>query len=219
MRASARRWASCTLRKTFTPEAKARALAMVNDLKSVLRERLATLEWMGAETRTAALGKLDAFGVKIGYPDKWRDYSALDIKRQPYVLNILAAGRVRDEPQARQNRPADRQDRMGHDAADGQRVLQPDRATRSCFPAGILQPPFFSADADDAVNYGGIGAVIGHEMTHGFDDQGRQYDAQGNLKNWWTAGGRQELQGAQREGRHAVRRRISPSKGCTSTAS
>ena len=171
--------------KAFTPEAKARALAMVNDLKSVLRERLSTLEWMGADTRTAALDKLDAFGVKIGYPDKWKDYSALTIKRQPYVLNILAAGEFEMHRKlAKIGKPTDRTE-WDMTPPTVNAYYNPSR-NEIVFPAGILQPPFFSADADDAVNYGGIGAVIGHEMTHGFDDQGRQYDAQGNLKNWWT---------------------------------
>ncbi len=171
--------------KAFTPEAKARALAMVTDLKSVLRERLSTLEWMSPDTRKAALGKLDAFGVKIGYPDQFRDYGALDIKRQPYILNILAAGQFEmNRTLAKIGKPTDKTE-WDMTPPTVNAYYNPSR-NEIVFPAGILQPPFFSADADDAVNYGGMGAVIGHEMTHGFDDQGRQYDAQGNLKNWWT---------------------------------
>lgn len=171
--------------KTFTPEAKARALAMVNDLKEVLRDRLATLEWMGAETRKAALAKLDAFGVKIGYPDKFRDYATLNVERRPHVLNVLAANAFEmRRTLAKINQPVDKTE-WGMTPPTVNAYYNPTR-NEIVFPAGILQPPFFDPNADDAVNYGGMGAVIGHEMTHGFDDQGRQYDAQGNLKNWWT---------------------------------
>ncbi len=171
--------------KTFSPEAKSRALTMINDLKAVLRERLTNLEWMGPETRTAALKKLDAFGVKVGYPDKWRDYSTLDISRQPYVLNVMAANLFETKREiAKIGHPVDKTE-WGMTPPTVNAYYNPSR-NEIVFPAGILQPPFFSATADDAVNYGGMGAVIGHEMTHGFDDQGRQYDAQGNLKNWWT---------------------------------
>ena len=172
--------------KAFPPEAKQRALTMINDLKSVLRERLTNLEWMGPETRTAALKKLDAFGVKVGYPDKFRDYSALTISRQPYVLNVMAADEFETKRQvAKIGKPVDKSE-WGMTPPTVNAYYNPSR-NEIVFPAGILQPPFFSATADDAVNYGGMGAVIGHEMTHGFDDQGRQYDAEGNLKNWWTA--------------------------------
>ncbi len=171
--------------KAFPPEAKARALTMINDLKDVLRERLTNIEWMGPETRTAALKKLDAFGVKVGYPDKWRDYSALSISRQPFVLNVMAANLFETKRQvAKIGKPVDKSE-WGMTPPTVNAYYNPSR-NEIVFPAGILQPPFFSATADDAVNYGGMGAVIGHEMTHGFDDQGRQYDAQGNLKNWWT---------------------------------
>ncbi len=171
--------------KNFPPEAKARALELVNDLKSVLREQLTNLDWMGENTRKAALDKLDHFGVKIGYPDKWRDYSSLDIKRQPYVLNVLAANVFETKRLVA---------KIGQPVDKGEWDMTPPTVNayynpvrnEIVFPAGILQPPFFSAKADDAINYGGIGAVIGHEMTHGFDDQGRQYDAKGNLKEWWT---------------------------------
>ncbi len=172
--------------KTFPPEAKARALAEVKDLMAALRDKLTNIEWMGPQTRTAALEKLDKFTVKIGYPDKWRDYSRLDIKRQPYVLNVLAAADVRERPAviAKINHPVDKTE-WGMTPPTVNAYYNPVR-NEIVFPAGILQPPFFNATADDAVNYGGIGGVIGHEMTHGFDDQGRQYDAEGNLKNWWS---------------------------------
>ncbi len=171
--------------KNFPPEAKARALELVNDLKSVLRERLTGLDWMGEDTRKAALNKLDHFGVKIGYPDKWKDYSALDVKRQPYVLNVLAANAFETRRLvAKIGQPVDKTE-WDMTPPTVNAYYNPVR-NEIVFPAGILQPPFFSAQADDAINYGGIGAVIGHEMTHGFDDQGRQYDDKGNLKDWWT---------------------------------
>jgi putative endopeptidase len=171
--------------KKFTPEAKRRALVMVNDLKSALRDKIQNLDWMGSETRAAALKKLDAFGVKIGYPDKWRDYSGLEIKPQPHVLNVLAASSFEVKRQlAKIGKPVDRTE-WGVSPSTVNAYYNPN-LNEIVFPAGILQPPFFDAGADDPVNYGGIGAVIGHEMTHGFDDQGRKYDAEGNLKNWWT---------------------------------
>jgi putative endopeptidase len=172
--------------KKFSPQAKQRALVMVNDIKNALRDRIQTLEWMGTETREAALRKLDAFGIKIGYPDKWRDYSKLEIKAQPHVLNALAASEFETGRQlAKIGKPVDRTE-WGMSPPTVNAYYSPNR-NEIVFPAGILQPPFFFAQADDPVNYGGIGSVIGHEMTHGFDDQGRKFDAQGNLRGWWTA--------------------------------
>ncbi|MCA1610782.1 MAG: M13 family metallopeptidase, partial [Acidobacteria bacterium] len=169
----------------FPPEAKQRADRMVRNLIAALRDDLATLPWMGPETRKAALAKLDAFNPKIGYPDKWRDYSTLQIDRGPYVVNAMRATRfewARDL--AKVGKPVDRTD-WGMTPPAVNAYYNP-LLNEIVFPAGILQPPFFNKNADDAVNYGGMGAVIGHEMTHGFDDQGRKFDAQGNLKNWWT---------------------------------
>jgi putative endopeptidase len=172
--------------KKFTPEAKQRALAMVNDLKNALRDKIQNLDWMDAETRGAALKKLDAFGVKIGYPDKWRDYSNLKITAQPHVLNVLAASEFETKRQlAKIGKPVDPTE-WGMSPPTVNAYYSPNR-NEIVFPAGILQPPFFNVQADDPVNYGGIGAVIGHEMTHGFDDQGRKFDPEGNLRNWWTA--------------------------------
>jgi putative endopeptidase len=172
--------------KKFTPDAKQRALVMVNDLKSALRDKIQNLDWMGPETQQAALKKLDVLGVKIGYPDKWRDYSKLQIKDQPHVLNVLAASAFETQRQlAKIGKPVDRTE-WGMSPPTVNAYYSPP-LNEIVFPAGILQPPFFNAKADDPVNYGGIGGVIGHEMTHGFDDQGRKYDAQGNLRNWWTA--------------------------------
>lgn len=169
----------------FPPEAKAHTIAMVNDLKDALRERIAAADWMGAETKAAAVRKLEMLGVKIGYPDKWRDYSALEIKTQPYVLNAVACRAFEFKR---------RLDRIGKPVDPSEWDMTPPtinayydpNRNEVVFPAGILQPPNFDLKADDAANYGNTGATIGHEMTHGFDDQGRQYDGAGNLKNWWT---------------------------------
>jgi putative endopeptidase len=172
--------------RTFTPEAKARALAMVKNMEAVLRERLSTLEWMSDSTRTFALAKLDAFVNKIGYPDKWRDYSKLELSRQPFINNRFAVIDFETRRDfAKVGKPVDRTE-WGMTPATVNASYNP-LNNDVTFPAAILQPPFFDPNADDAVNYGGMGAAIGHEMTHGFDDEGRQFDAQGNLKDWWTA--------------------------------
>jgi len=169
----------------FPPEAKARALEMVNNLKEALAERIKTLEWMDEPTKKEALKKLAAFTVKIGYPDKWRDYSLLKIDRGPYVLNIARADNFEVNRELKKiGKPVDRSE-WGMTPPTVNAYYNPN-LNEIVFPAGILQPPFFDPKADDAVNYGGMGAVIGHEMTHGFDDQGRQYDAVGNLRDWWT---------------------------------
>ena len=169
----------------FPPESKTRMLKLVGNLRAALRDRLQTLEWMDEPTRAAALKKLDAFGVKIGYPDKWIDYSKLTVDRGPYVLNVLRADEFNTQRDvAKIGRPVDRGD-WDMTPPTVNAYYNP-TMNEIVFPAGILQPPFFDAQADDAVNYGGIGAVIGHEMTHGFDDEGRQFDAQGNLTDWWS---------------------------------
>jgi putative endopeptidase len=172
--------------KTFPPAAKQRALAMVEDLKVALGGKIQALDWMGDETKKEALAKLSALGVKIGYPDKWRDYSKLEIKRQAYILNVLAGQTFETSRHlARIGKPVDPSE-WGMTPQTVNAYYNPNR-NEVVFPAGILQPPFFFPNADDAVNYGGIGAVIGHEMTHGFDDQGRHFDSRGNLRDWWTA--------------------------------
>src|SRR6516165_9642848 len=172
--------------KTFPPAAKQRALAMVNDLKVALRRKIETLDWMGDETKKEALAKLSAMGVKIGYPDKWREYGVLEIRRQSYVLNVFAGQTFEMKRHlARIGKPVDPAE-WGMSPQTVNAYYSPNR-NEVVFPAGILQPPFFFQNADDAVNYGGIGAVIGHEMTHGFDDSGRHFDARGNLRDWWTA--------------------------------
>jgi putative endopeptidase len=169
----------------FPPEAKARALELINNVKEALADRIKTLEWMDEPTKKAALEKLAAFSVKIGYPEKWRDYSTLRIDRGPFVLNELRAENFESKRRLNKiGKPVDRTE-WGITPPTVNAYYNP-KMNEIVFPAGILQPPFFYANADDAVNYGGIGAVIGHEMTHGFDDQGRQYDKVGNLTDWWS---------------------------------
>ena len=173
------------VQKAFSPEAKARAQQMVHNLIAALREDISTLSWMGPDTRKAAIAKLDAFAPKIGYPDKWRDYSAYRVDRRSYFQNVLEGNRFEfDRNLAQIGKPVDRAE-WGMTPPTVNAYYN-SSLNEIVFPAGILQPPFFDPLADDAANYGGIGAVIGHEMTHGFDDQGRKFDAQGNLKNWWT---------------------------------
>jgi putative endopeptidase len=173
------------VQKAFGPDAKARALTMVNMIKSAMREHIRSAAWMSEATKAAAYKKLDTMRSKIGYPDKWRDYGKLDISRRPYVLNVLAANAFEfNRDMAKLGKPVDRNE-WNMTPPTNNAYYEP-TLNEMCFPAGILQPPFFDATADDATNYGSIGATMGHELTHGFDDQGRQYDAAGNLKNWWT---------------------------------
>jgi len=171
--------------KAFSPAAKARAKAMIENLRVAYAERIQATDWMSAATKAEALKKLNAFTVKIGYPDKWKDYSALSVSRESYLNNLLAAREWANKDEVGHfGKPIDRGE-WGMTPPTVNAYYNPPM-NEIVFPAGILQPPFYDPKADDAVNYGGIGAVIGHEMTHGFDDQGRQYDAQGNLKDWWT---------------------------------
>jgi putative endopeptidase len=172
------------VKAAFPPEAKAKMLVMVENLRVALREHITNLDWMGADTKQQALKKLNAFGVKIGYPDKWKTY-AFDIKRGDYFGNVRRASAFRiQENLAKLGKPIDRTE-WGMTPPTVNAYYSP-TMNEIVFPAGILQPPFFDPKADDAVNYGAIGWVIGHEMTHGFDDSGSQFDAEGNLKNWWT---------------------------------
>ena len=172
--------------KYFPPEAKERMLKLVENLRISLGEHIDSLEWMSAETKAKAKEKLAAFYVKIGYPDKWRDYSGLTIDpKKSYWDNVREAAIFESDYMSDVNKPVDKT-RWLMSPQTVNAYYNP-TTNEICFPAGILQPPFFYMDADDAVNYGGIGVVIGHEMTHGFDDQGRQYDKDGNLKDWWTA--------------------------------
>lgn len=169
----------------FSPQAKARMEELVKNLRAALAEDIKALPWMGEATKTKALAKLAKIDQKIGYPTKWRDYSALIIRRESYAANVLAAQEFlvrRDLDKI--GKPVDRNEWFMTPQTVNAYYNPP--TNEIVFPAGILQPPFFSEDYDDALNYGAIGMVIGHELTHGFDDQGSQYDADGNLKNWWT---------------------------------
>jgi len=168
----------------FPPEAKAKVLEMIENIRVALRERITNLDWMGAETKQQAMKKLDAISVKIGYPDKWKTY-AFDVKRDDYYGNARRAAAFRiQENMKKLGKPVDRTEwSMTPPTVN---AYYSSSMNDINFPAGILQPPFFDPRADDAVNYGAIGFVIGHEITHGFDDSGSQFDAQGNLKNWWT---------------------------------
>lgn len=171
--------------KAFSPEAKQKALEMVTNIKASLAEHIQTNTWMSAPTKAEALKKLRALRVKIGYPDKWKDYSSLNISRESYLRNVLAARLWESRREAaRLGGPVDHTEWDMTPSTINAYYNPP--LNEIVFPAGYLQPPFFDPKADDAVNYGAIGGVMGHEMTHGFDDQGRQYDAAGNLRDWWT---------------------------------
>ena len=169
----------------FPPEAKARMVELVSNLSAAYGQSISELDWMSAETKAAAQVKLEKFTPKIGYPDQWQDYSKLDIVKGDLVGNVMRANRFGFELT---------RDWLGGPIQEWVWVMNPQEvnagyvATQNevIFPAGILQPPFFNMAADDAVNYGAIGTVIGHEMGHGFDDQGSKYDGDGNLQNWWT---------------------------------
>lgn len=172
--------------KYFPAAAKERMVKLVDNLSVALGERIQAQEWMSTETKAKAMEKLSTFHVKIGYPDKWKDYSTLEIKNDSYWANICRAA---------QWETADNLSRVGKPVDKDEWLMTPQTVNayynpttnEICFPAAILQYPFFDMEADDAFNYGAIGVVIGHEMTHGFDDQGRQFDKDGNLKEWWTA--------------------------------
>lgn len=176
---------SVYVQKAFPPAAKARALEMVRNLEAALKSDISTLSWMGEATRKQALIKLDAFLNKIGYPDKWRDYATLSVDRTSYVANRLRVGKFNEERDWNKiGKPVDRMEWLMSPPTVN--AYYNPQINEIVFPAGILQPPYFDASADDALNYGGMGSVIGHEMTHGFDDEGRQFDWTGNLANWWS---------------------------------
>ena len=172
------------VKRAFSPEAKTKVLSMVQFMRQVLKQRIEGLEWMGADTKQQAIRKLEAFGVKMGYPDTWRSYG-WEVKRGDHFGNLRrsAAFEVRRNLN-KLGKPIDRTE-WGMTPPTVNAYYSP-TFNEIAFPAGILQPPFFDPKADDAVNFGAIGWVIGHEMTHGFDDSGSQFDADGNLKNWWT---------------------------------
>ncbi|MEM0155249.1 MAG: M13 family metallopeptidase [Thermoplasmataceae archaeon] len=173
------------VKEHFGPEARERMNALVKDLMEVFADRLASLSWMNEVTRERALEKFKRFRPKIGHPAKFRDYSSVEIRKDEYFGNVsrCAAFELRRET-ARVGRPVDKDEWFMTPPTVNAYFSPPDNEI--VFPAGILQPPFFDVNADDAVNYGAIGAVIAHEMTHGYDDQGRRYDLEGNLKDWWS---------------------------------
>ena len=170
----------------FTPAAKTKMLEIVQSLREVLRDRITRADWMSGRTRAQALAKLEAFKQKIGYPDRWQDYAELDVQRDSYAANVRRARtyQVRRDV-ARVGKPVDRDQWLM--TAPTVNAYYSASLNEIAFPAGRLQPPFFSAEYDDPANYGGIGATIGHELSHGFDDSGRKYDAAGNVRDWWTA--------------------------------
>ncbi|HVT43235.1 MAG TPA: M13 family metallopeptidase [Thermoanaerobaculia bacterium] len=179
--------------RAFTPETKARADAMIADLRGAIHGRISNLEWMGDETKKKALEKLGTFVSKIGYPGTWRDYSSLEIGRASYLANVRAANAFEVRRITRKiGQPIDR----------GEWAMAPQTVNayyhplmnEIVFPAAIMQPPFFDGTMDDAVNYGAMGGVIGHEFMHGFDDQGSRFDAKGNMKSWWTDGDRKRFE-------------------------
>ena len=170
--------------KYFPKEAKDKMLKLVDNLKYALAERIKSNTWMTDTTKVKAIEKLNTFHVKIGYPDKWRDYSGLNIQKESYYANILRSSKFEIAYQlSKIDKPVDKD--LWLMTPQTVNAYYNPTTNEICFPAAILQPPFFDMNADDAVNYGAIGVVIGHEMTHGFDDKGRQYDKDGNLNDWW----------------------------------
>ncbi|PLX19235.1 MAG: peptidase M13 [Marinilabiliales bacterium] len=171
--------------KYFPAEAKTRMVELVENLRIALGERIEDLEWMSEETKVKAKDKLASVNVKIGYPDKWEDFSNLEVGQDAYVLNVLEANKFwKQKNLAEIGQPVDKSEWFF--PAHTVNAYYAPTLNEICFPAGILQPPFFYLDGDDAINYGAIGMVIGHEMSHGFDDRGRLYDKNGNLESWWT---------------------------------
>jgi putative endopeptidase len=173
------------VKRAFSPAAKARAMEMVKFHLQAMRNRIQAAAWMGEATKAQAFHKIDTMRTKIGYPDTWRDYSSLHLSRDSYVGNVIAASAFEFRRQLNKlGKPVDRNEWLMTPQTNN--AYYEPTLNEMCFPAGILQPPFFDEKADDASNYGALASTIGHELTHGFDDQGRQYDADGNLKNWWT---------------------------------
>jgi putative endopeptidase len=169
----------------FPSSARARMLELVGNIKAVFHDRLQKLEWMTEATRAKALAKFDRFTTKIGHPDKFRDYSKVEVRADDYLGNVERAAAFESRRQlARVGQPVDRSE--WHMTPETVNAYFNPSQNEIVFPAGILQPPFFDVEMDDAVNYGAIGVVIGHEITHGYDDQGRKYDPDGNLNDWWT---------------------------------
>ncbi|MEP2024224.1 MAG: M13 family metallopeptidase [Reichenbachiella sp.] len=178
--------------EVFPPEAKEKCLEMVNNIKAAMHNRIDQLTWMSEETKKEAHMKLTKLKVKIGYPDKWEDYSSIEITKDNYVQNRWNANTFSNEENFGKLGKSIDPDEW-HMAASAVNAYYNPPANEIVFPAGILQPPFYNYKADEAVNYGGIGAVIGHEITHGFDDSGRKYNHEGELKDWWTEADAEEF--------------------------
>ncbi len=178
--------------EAFPPESKAATLKMVHELEAALKQDITELSWMSEATKKQALDKLAHIDNKIGYPNKWRDYSSLEIVRGDALGNSMRANHFEFQRQLNKiGKPVDRQE-WGMTPSTVNAYYNP-LENNVNFPAGILQPPFYDKNADDATNFGAVGAVIGHELTHGFDDEGSQFDAQGNLRDWWTARDRERF--------------------------
>ena len=178
--------------KMFTPEAKERAKELVDNVRNALKARIENLDWMSDETKQKAIAKWNTFLPKIGYPDKWRDWSGLEVKPGDYYGNVMAAAKFNYQYDLNKiGKPTDRLE-WGMTPQTVNAYYNPTDNTIN-FPAAILQPPFFYANGDDAINYGGIGAVIGHEASHGFDDEGSQFDGEGNNANWWSKADREKF--------------------------
>ncbi|HEV7767435.1 MAG TPA: M13 family metallopeptidase [Thermoanaerobaculia bacterium] len=175
------------VKRAFTPEAKEKMNALIDNLVAALREDLPRLTWMGPETKETALAKLEAFRRRIGYPDKWIDYSTVKVVPDSYAGNVAAAREFNVRRAVGRIGKPDDPNEWGNFTPSTVNASYNSTRNNITFPAGILQPPFYDPNADDAYNYGGIGMVIGHEMTHGFDDQGAKFDPEGNMRNWWTA--------------------------------
>ena len=173
--------------KYFAGDSKDKMVKLISDLRKALAERIAKLDWMSDQTKVNALVKLNSFTVKVGYPDKWKDYSKLtvDPSKTLYENMKVASLWMTKRELEKYGKPVDREE-WGMTPQTVNAYYNPQN-NEIVFPAAILQPPFFDAKADDATNYGAIGVVIGHEMTHGFDDQGRTFDYEGNFTDWWTA--------------------------------
>jgi putative endopeptidase len=180
--------------KYFPPTARARMNELIDNLREVFRDRLKKLDWMSDGTRVKALAKFDRFSQKIGHPEKFRDYSKVTLRRDDYLGNVQRAARFETRREmARVGKPVDKTE--WHMTPQTVNAYFNPLQNEIVFPAGILQPPFFDVTADDAVNYGAIGVVIGHEITHGYDDKGREYDAEGNLNDWWSEKDAKEFDG------------------------
>ena len=191
--------------ETFPPEAKEKAMVMVENIKLAFADRIRQLDWMSDSTKQMALKKLSTFRVKIGYPEKWVDYSALEVSKDPeeasYYNNLVNANIFEAKRQlAKVGKPVDREE--WHMTPQTVNAYYNPLGNEIVFPAAILQPPFYDYRADEAVNYGGIGAVIGHEISHGFDDQGAKFDATGNLQNWFTE---KDLASFEERGKHLAK--------------